>query len=275
MHSHVFHTFALMFYRISRCVSKRFTFFGTAILILIFTSSCVSLSKYRKLESDYSKSKSDCTDLIVKNSLLENDTTQYGVKYRTLQNDINYLQNTSKSENDRLVAELENQKKELSDKRVELDRVSQKFSMIQEERMKEMTFADSLNHAIMAYMFINNKHGDKLNVNLDGTAVRVKLNDADWFLKNAEGNEIIDQVASILKTDTSLNLIIERIGPGLSKNSKGLESKSDNAGIFKSIQVWNYLTDKKGINADRIKLQYRLSDNHATPESYSFLISKK
>jgi hypothetical protein len=259
----------------------RFSFRRFTILCIFafLTSSCVSLSKYRQSEAELARSKAACSDLIVKNSILEHDTSEYGVKYRTLQSDINYLQNTTRSESNKLSGEMEKQRQELDQKISESKILREKLSAIEDQSIMKRALADSMEKQLRDSFKAEIAAGI-LSELRENYAVRLNLNTTEFFKKQPpfiteQGQKISDRIFNIMNLDSTLTLQIERIGPEYKTGGKSQEDKPENNVWTRQILIYYYFNDRKKLPASRIQIISKFSEGANSKEVYSVVIHKK
>ena len=264
--------------RIYRRQRYRFTFYIVVSGWLFLGSSCVSMSKYKKVESDLTASETQRNEMSAKSSILEIDTTEYGIKVRMLQNDIGYLQNIGKSEKDKSSNESDKQKQLLNDTHTELEITKQKLREAKAKLSRTNMITDSLETLLKDSLqnLITNK---KIRVEKDQNSTRIDLHENAWDKKKAaafapEAVIVFDRVIALIKADSSLIIEIERTGHRPEKTGKPSDQRNDNAQIGKPNLIWDYFIEKGGINANRVKIVNIFTKMIAAEEGYVIVVKR-
>jgi len=254
---------------------RRFTLYIIVLGWLVLALSCVSMSKYKTSENNLANSEKQRKELSAKLTILQNDTTECKVKVRSLQNDINYIQNIDKSQQDKLTGESEQQRQLLLNTQSKLQKTEDDLSFLKLKLLTQVKADDSLQMALSFYLskYIESK---KISVERYDDGVRVNFLENPYLSKTASNFEewsmaVFDYTSKIMEADTFLNINIEREGIEIQKNIKKTDPKIDlNTNAPKLII--NYLADKGRIKIDRMKIIFLFSNQTGKKENLHITI---
>jgi len=235
-------------------------------------SSCVSMAKYHH---DLDASESERKDLIAKNSLLENDTTEYGNKYRMLQNDLAYLQNIKTSETEKLSSEKDQQSQKLNQIQSELASTRQQLQIVQ-ARLSAIDKRASKLLSMVKDSLKNYNDTNKLVIHQCNGTVCICLKEEGWFSKeapfiSAETSDLLKKLAYVALTDSTLQFEIKRNGPEPTKSAKGQELSWGSPIMNKPYYIRSYFT-ARGFKPDHVKIVNLFSKRAGEKEEISIVM---
>lgn len=190
------------------------------VLVLVLLSSCVSKKKYMALEQEKGEIKSELTktrvekeDLEQKFAIIEARVNDYNSKINNLTAEVGELTEENQTKFDAV-----GNKAVISEKSKEGMRKT--LSKVDPEVMKYVnTLEDSMNLALSLNLkkFVdtsNIEESDDISINIDETVVMISISDKMLFNTgsyriNSKANRVLEKVADVIKSEPSLNVMIE------------------------------------------------------------------
>jgi len=227
------------------------------------------MSKYKKAKTDLENSEKLRNEISAKNTILENDTTESKVKIRSLQNDINYLQNIGKSQTDKLSSESENQRQLLNNLQTELESTKKQLAIAELKLSRQNIVLDSVLTLLNDSLKTGITSGKISIENRDG-CLKVNLLKDIWDDKKShtfkkEGMNVFDHIIQLAKVDTSISIEVERTSSELYKTAKVSDRNSENRMDERQIEIWNYFTENGGVKLAKIKLVNNFNSSYKDP----------
>jgi chemotaxis protein MotB len=178
----------------------------------IALSSCVSSKKFKASESARTSCEEKARNLEATVNVLESDTTQYGIRYRSLQQEKDYLEQISASEKEHLTGELGAKENELAQKEKMLaDREKRLQELEDVIARKDQAVNDLKNRVANALVGFKS---DELSIEMKDGKVYVSLAEKLLFKSGSatvdpKGKEALGKLAEVLEKNPDIDIMIE------------------------------------------------------------------
>lgn len=191
-----------------------------SLVLLVVLSSCVSKKKYVALEkekgeitSELTKTRVEKEELEQKFAIIQSRVNDYNAKINNLTTEVGELTEENKTKFDAV-----GNKAVISEKSKEGMRKT--LANVDPEVMKYVnTLEDSMNLALSLNLkkFVDNSDIDEnedISINIDQTVVMISISDKMLFNSgsykiNSKANKVLEKVADVIKSEPSLNVMIE------------------------------------------------------------------
>ncbi len=191
-----------------------------SLVLLVVLSSCVSKKKYVALEkekgeitSELTKTRLEKEELEEKFAIIQSRVNDYNAKINNLTTEVGELTEENKTKFDAV-----GNKAVISEKSKEGMRKT--LANVDPEVMKYVnTLEDSMNLALSLNLkkFVDNSDIDEnedISINIDQTVVMISISDKMLFnsgsyIINSKANKVLEKVADVIKSEPSLNVMIE------------------------------------------------------------------
>lgn len=224
------------------------------VLAGIALSSCVASKKFKASEAARLDCETKNKALTDKVAGLENDTTQNGIRYRSLEAAKNYLEETLSSEKQQLSSELSETGKKLTSKEQLLQEREKKLQELQELLARQEKIVNDLrtkvSNALVGFK------GDELSVNIKNGKVYVSLQEKLLFKSGSatvdpKGKEALGKLASVLIKNPDIDVMIE----GHTDNVPLIPGKFDDnwdLSVSRATSIVRILTSDNGLDPKRV-----------------------
>ncbi len=240
---------------------------------LVILSSCVVGKK--KFTSELT-ARQDCEAknkiLTERTASLEHDTTEYGIKYRSLENAKNYLEQVSSSEKEHLSSELNEKGKQLSAKeQLLLDR-EKKLKEMQDLMAKKDAAVNALRTKVAEAMM--GFKSDDLTVQMKNGKVYVSMQEKLLFKSGSakvdpKGIEALQKLADVLQKNLDIDIMIEGHTDNIPLKREKYKDNWD-LSAARALYIVRILTEGNGIDPKRItaagRSQFMPIASNETPE---------
>ncbi|MDA0178208.1 OmpA/MotB family protein [Mesoflavibacter profundi] len=191
-----------------------------SLVLLVVLSSCVSKKKYVALEkekgeitSELTKTRVEKEELEQKFAIIQSRVNDYNAKINNLTTEVGELTEENKTKFDAV-----GNKAVISEKSKEGMRKT--LANVDPEVMKYVnSLEDSMNLALSLNLkkFVDNSDIDEnedISINIDQTVVMISISDKMLFNSgsykiNSKANKVLEKVADVIKSEPSLNVMIE------------------------------------------------------------------
>lgn len=191
-----------------------------SLVLLVVLSSCVSKKKYVALEkekgeitSELTKTRVEKEELEQKFVIIQSRVNDYNAKINNLTTEVGELTEENKTKFDAV-----GNKAVISEKSKEGMRKT--LANVDPEVMKYVnSLEDSMNLALSLNLkkFVDNSDIDEnedISINIDQTVVMISISDKMLFNSgsykiNSKANKVLEKVADVIKSEPSLNVMIE------------------------------------------------------------------
>jgi chemotaxis protein MotB len=186
--------------------------YSTLFAALVLLSSCVSSKKFKASQSALSSCEEKGRSLEATVNALQSDTTQYGIRYRSLQYEKNYLEQMSASEKEYLTGELGAKEKEIAQKEKMLADREKKLQELEEVIARKDQAVNELKNRV-ASALVGFK-SDELSIELKNGKVYVSLAEKLLFKSGSatvdpKGKEALGKLAEVLEKNPDIDIMIE------------------------------------------------------------------
>jgi chemotaxis protein MotB len=228
--------------------------FVSLILAAILVSSCVSKKKFLQSEKSRMNAQDSLKMFLSRSGTLEEDTTQYGIRFRNLMNEKNFLEESSTSEKQYLSSELTAKGKELEQKEKLLQEREKKLQELQDLIAKKDQAVNDLrtkvNNALVGFK------SDELSVELKNGKVYVSLAEKLLFksgsaMVDPKGKEALGKLAAVLEKNPDIDVMIE----GHTDNVPLIPGKFDDnwdLSVSRATSIVRILTEDNNVEPKRV-----------------------
>ena len=228
--------------------------FVSLILAAVLISSCVSKKKFLQSEKSRMNAQDSLKMFLARSGTLEEDTTQYGIRFRNLMNEKNFLEESSTSEKQYLSSELTAKGKELEQKEKLLQEREKKLQELQDLIAKKDQAVNDLrtkvNNALVGFK------SDELSVELKNGKVYVSLAEKLLFksgsaMVDPKGKEALGKLAAVLEKNPDIDVMIE----GHTDNVPLIPGKFDDnwdLSVSRATSIVRILTEDNNVEPKRV-----------------------
>jgi len=228
--------------------------FVSLILAAVLVSSCVSKKKFLQSEKSRMNAQDSLKMFLARSGSLEEDTTQYGIRFRNLMNEKNFLEESSTSEKKYLSSELTAKGKELEQKEKLLQEREKKLQELQDLISKKDQAVNELrtkiNNALVGFK------SDELSVELKNGKVYVSLAEKLLFKSGSaqvdpKGKEALGKLAAVLEKNPDIDIMIE----GHTDNVPLIPGKFDDnwdLSVSRATSIVRILTEDNNVEPKRV-----------------------
>lgn len=189
-----------------------FVSIGIPVCIVLLSASCVSSKKYKTAESARVRCEETANNLSAEKQLLMHDTTEYGIRYRSLAAQKNFIEQTSAAQIAYLNEKLENNAEQLKDLQAKLDEQSEELQQYQEGWQERLKLLSDMRSDIEEELKTFKLNSTSLDVQ-KGRLVLILPADDILSSTNPEltpkGEKIIAALADLLKDYSLANVVVE------------------------------------------------------------------
>ncbi|MGZ5281839.1 MAG: OmpA/MotB family protein [Bacteroidia bacterium] len=220
----------------------------------VFTSSCVSKKKFLQSEAARLNCGDSLKTWLSKASVLEEDTTQWGIKYRNLVNEKNFLEESTTTEKKYLSGELTSREQQLQEKERLLQDREKKLKELQDLVAKQDQAVKDLRNKITNALV--GFKSDELTIEMKNGKVYVSLAEKLLFKSGSasvdpKGKEAIGKLAAVLEKNPDIDIMIE----GHTDNVRLIPGKFDDnwdLSVSRATSIVRILTEDNSVDPKRV-----------------------
>ncbi|RYD72591.1 MAG: flagellar motor protein MotB [Sphingobacteriales bacterium] len=224
------------------------------LAVLVLVSSCVAKKKFLQSEKSRMNAQDSLKMFVAKAGMLEEDTTQLGIRFRTLMNEKNFLEESSSSEKQYLSSELTSKGKELAQKEKLLQEREKRLQELQDIIAKQDQAVNELRNKVTKALV--GFKGDELTVEMKNGKVYVSLAEKLLFKSGSaavdpKGKEALGKLAAVLEKNPDIDIMIE----GHTDNVPLIPGKFDDnwdLSVSRATSIVRILTEDNKVEPKRV-----------------------
>lgn len=236
-------------------------FIPLTLVLLITLGSCVSKKKYVTLEKQHQDTTKNLQETTLKKEELEAKVAEIEEKVENYNNKINSLQGLNSE-----LQEENDVKMDVVDGAVISNAMKEKMKQVlanvdPSELANAQTLKDSMNiaiaHNLKSYIDTSKlTNSDDININIDKTVVMISLSDkllfntASYKVKR-EGYKLLEQLASVLNSEPSVDVMIEGHTDSRTINNAVIQDNWD-LSVKRATSIVRLLEGKYKVESNRL-----------------------
>ncbi len=234
---------------------KFFTLATASVMLVAFSTSCVSKKKYIAAETHIDKLKQDSTQFVGKVNKLQTDLQNAELQY-------NKYKTQAENEKTSLMAQLKQQGAELNEKDQVLQMRAQRLRALEDRLNKQQQIVNNLRKTVEDAL-VNIKSED-LSVEVKNGKVYVSLSDKLLFPSgsaslNKEGKDAIGKLGKVLKENPQINIDVVGHTDSIPIKTARYADNWD-LSTARATEITRLLTEEYGVKGSRLTAS-GMSDN--------------